>query len=87
MGLSEQIICKRLRISDSRFVEIETKYRVLPEQMDAVHKYLLKKKNVRHSKSTLFFDQYLDTPSLDIFKAGASLRIRYKKRGTSVYLQ
>src|SRR3989344_6349241 len=80
-------ILRRLRISDARFVEIETKRKLFSEQLDSVREFLMKKKGVRHRKSAFFFDQFLDTPRMDFFRRGASLRLRYKKNASRVYLQ
>lgn len=82
--LKEQI-CRRLQISDFHYVEIESKKRVLPKQAKDLRKYLLKKTD--RSKSNFFLDQFLDTPQMDLFKRGASMRLRYKRNGTHVYLQ
>lgn len=80
-------ICRRLGIEDVRYVEIEAKKRVVPEQAKDLRKHLMKLKGVKHEKRAVFFDQFLDTSSLDVLKAGASLRLRYKGDGTNVYLQ
>ncbi|MBI3548648.1 MAG: CYTH domain-containing protein [Elusimicrobia bacterium] len=80
-------ICRRLEIDDHRFVEIEAKKRVLPEDAKDVEKYLLKRKKVIHQKGVFFFDQFLDTPRMEVFRKGASLRLRYRRNGTNVYLQ
>lgn len=80
-------ICRKLSIDDWRFVEIESKHRVVPEQVEDIRKFLLKRKKVKPEKSAFFFDQFLDTPEMDLFHLGASLRLRYKKEGQSVYLQ
>ena len=80
-------ICRRLETADPRFVEIESKRRVLPEQAKALHKHLLKIKGVSHDKRVVFFDQFIDTPNRRLLKAGASLRLRYKGDGSNVYLQ
>ena len=80
-------ICRRLGIDDWRYVEIESKHRVLPNDVRAIRKYLLNHKKVSDTKSAFFFDQFLDTPDLALFRAGVSLRLRYKKGGSSVYLQ
>ena len=80
-------ICRRLGIDDWRYVEIESKHRVLPKDVRAIRKYLTDHKKVSETKATFFFDQFLDTPDLALFKAGVSLRLRYKKGGSSVYLQ
>jgi hypothetical protein len=82
-----QDVCARLRIDDFHFVEIEAKKRVLPEQVKGLRKFLLKRRRVREEGSKSFFDQFLDTPRMDLFKRGASLRLRYKRNGSKVYLQ
>jgi hypothetical protein len=74
-----------LRIKDLHNVEIESKKRVLPKQAKALKKYLQKK--TKHAKSNFFLDQFLDTPRMELFRKGASLRLRYKKGGSLVYLQ
>jgi hypothetical protein len=38
-------------------------------------------------KTAFFFDQFLDTPNMDLLRRGASMRLRYKKAGSVVYLQ
>lgn len=43
--------------------------------------------DIEHSKTAFFFDQFLDTPRRDLFRRGASLRLRYKNNGANVYLQ
>jgi len=78
-------ICERLQINDLHFVEIESKKRVLPKQAKELKEYLLRK--TTYVKSSFFLDQFLDTPQMDLFKRGASLRLRYKKNGSEVYLQ
>ena len=80
-------ICRRLDIGDVRFIEIESKHRVLPEQAEALREHLLELKKVRHKKASFFFDQFLDTPKLDLLRLGASLRLRYKRDAAHVYLQ
>ena len=80
-------ICRRLGTTDSRFVEIESKRRVLPEQAKDLRKFLLGHKDVEHDKRVVFFDQFLDTADLKLLKSGASLRLRYKGDGSNVYLQ
>ncbi|MHB2026072.1 MAG: CYTH domain-containing protein [Elusimicrobiota bacterium] len=87
MNMTTSILCRRLGIVDSRCVEIESKKRIMPEEAEDIRKYLLKRKNVVHVKRAAFFDQFLDTPGLDLLKRGASLRLRYKGDGSSVYLQ
>lgn len=82
-----QRIYDELEIDDLRFVEIESKKRVVPEQAKALKKYLQKKRGVEHVKSAFFLDQFLDTPDMDIFNVGGSLRLRYKRNATQVYLQ
>lgn len=78
-------ICRRLDIEDSGAIEIEAKKRVLPEDAGDLRKYLLK--HAQHEKRVTFFDQFLDTPQLDLLRLGASLRLRYKGGGSNVYLQ
>ncbi|MBI4178935.1 CYTH domain-containing protein [bacterium] len=80
-------ICRRLDIDDPRNIEIESKRRLLPEEAGDVRRYLKKRTRPGNVKTTIFFDQFLDTPKLDILRAGASLRLRYKGNGSKVYLQ
>jgi hypothetical protein len=80
-------ICRRLETTDPRYVEIESKKRVLPEQAKRLRKHLLELKDVDHDKRVVFYDQFLDTPDLMLLKLGASLRLRYKGDGSNVYLQ
>lgn len=80
-------ICHKLRVSDPARIEIEAKKKLSPGTAQELKKYLSKKKGVKHIKSAVFMDQFIDTPELDIFHAGASLRIRYKGDGSNVYLQ
>ncbi|MEK7384338.1 MAG: CYTH domain-containing protein [Elusimicrobiota bacterium] len=82
-----RLLLRRLAIDDLRFVEIECKKRVLPEEAAELKEWLLERKGLKHQKSAYFFDQFLDTPSFELLEAGASLRLRYKKNGTAVYLQ
>ncbi|MDD5302112.1 MAG: CYTH domain-containing protein [Elusimicrobia bacterium] len=81
------LLFRKLAIDDLHFVEIECKKRVAPEEAAALKGWLGDRKGVKHQKSASFFDQFLDTPSFDLLKKGASLRLRYKKNGTAVYLQ
>ncbi len=85
LKLLQERICERLGIDDFHFVEIESKKRVLPKHAKDLKKYLIKKTD--HVKSTFFLDQFLDTPQMDLFRLGASMRLRYKKNGSQVYLQ
>jgi len=80
-------VLKRLDIDDLRYVEIECKKRVLPEETAELRDWLADRKGVKHKKSAMFFDQFLDTPDDHLLKAGASLRLRYKRNGAAVYLQ
>jgi len=80
-------ICSRLGIGDPAFVEIESKWRVLPDEARRLRKHLLERKGLRHRKRAAFFDQFLDTPRRDLLRLGASLRLRYKGDGSRVYLQ
>jgi len=81
------LLFRKLAIDDLHFVEIECKKRVMPEDAGDLRDWLNDRKGVKHQKTALFFDQFLDTPSFDVLKKGASLRLRYKKNGTAVYLQ
>ncbi|PIR18694.1 MAG: hypothetical protein COV48_06115 [Elusimicrobia bacterium CG11_big_fil_rev_8_21_14_0_20_64_6] len=81
------LLFRKLAIDDLHFVEIECKKRVAPEEAGDLRDWLNRRKGVKHQKSAFFFDQFLDTPSFDLLKMGASLRLRYKKNGTAVYLQ
>jgi hypothetical protein len=83
----QDLICHRLGIHDFKFVEIESKKRVIPEDAKELRKYLIKRKKVDHVKTSFFFDQFLDTPQFDLLKLGASMRLRYKRNGSMVYLQ
>lgn len=82
-----RMLFRKLDIDDLRFVEIECKKRVQPEKAVELKEWLSDRKGVKHRKSAFFFDQYLDTPSNFLLKAGASLRLRYKHNGSAVYLQ
>ncbi|MBV9080744.1 MAG: CYTH domain-containing protein [Elusimicrobia bacterium] len=85
LNLVKNRVCERLKIHDFYYVEIEAKKRVLPSQAKDLRKYLNKKADTH--KSTFFLDQFLDTPRMELFAKGASMRLRYKKNGTEVYLQ
>lgn len=80
-------LCERLKIDDPSFVEIEAKRRVVPEDLEEIRSFLTKRKGVRHEKSAFFFDQFLDTPDMAIFRTGASMRLRYKGNCERIYLQ
>ncbi len=82
-----RMLFRKLAIDDLRFVEIECKKRVLPEESAELKEWLIDRKGVKHSKSAFFFDQFIDTPSNDLLTKGASLRLRYKRNGSAVYLQ
>ncbi|MFI5350137.1 MAG: CYTH domain-containing protein [Elusimicrobiota bacterium] len=82
-----RLLIRKLDIEDLRYVEIECKKRVQPEEAAELKEWLLRRKNIKHRKSVFFFDQFVDTPSNDLLKAGASLRLRYKRGGSAVYLQ
>ena len=87
MNRLTESICHRLGIDDPRYIEIESKMRVLPEDAKDVREYLLERKKIKHVKRVTFYDQFLDTPGLDLLRRGVSLRLRYKGDGTKVYLQ
>lgn len=80
-------ILEQLKIDNFHYVEIESKKRVSPRVAEELKDYLWDRKKVRHVKSTLSMDQFLDTPHRDLFNRGVSLRLRYKKSGSEVYLQ
>jgi hypothetical protein len=80
-------LCWELGIGDPRFIEIESKWRVETDAVKRLRVHLEGLKGVRHEKRATFFDQYLDTPELDLLRLGASLRLRYRKNGSQVYLQ
>jgi hypothetical protein len=82
-----ELVLHRLGIQDSSYIEIEAKKRIRPGQVKELRKHLMKMKKVDHVKTAFFFDQYLDTPQMDLLKKGASLRIRYKRNGSHVYVQ
>ena len=87
MHVSIETLLGRLRIDDGRYVEIESKRRIVPEQVKQIREFLLKRRRVKYQRGVIFFDQYLDTPKRELFRRGASLRLRYKKDGLNVYLQ
>ncbi|MDE2238195.1 MAG: CYTH domain-containing protein, partial [Elusimicrobia bacterium] len=87
MNADSSALCWRLGIGDPRYIEIESKWRIASERIKRLHRHLEDLKGVRHEKRVTFFDQYLDTGSLDLLRLGASLRLRYRKNGTEVYLQ
>jgi|GEM_PF-869541 len=87
MKTTTSSLCWELGIGDPRFVEIESKWRVTPEGAKRLRAGLDGLKGARHEKSVTFFDQYLDTQELDLLRLGASLRLRYRKNGSHVYLQ
>lgn len=79
-------ICDRLKINDERFIEIEIKRQLNLKMYGKVRQFIVNL-GAKHKRSVSFFDQYIDTPDLLIFKKGASLRIRYKQHGTKIYIQ
>ena len=80
-------LLERLGIDDPSFIEIEAKRRVVPEKAAEIKRWLSARPGVRHEKSVTFFDQFLDTPRMSLFRRGTSLRLRYKGNGSRVYLQ
>lgn len=80
-------ICRMLRIDNPFYIEIESKKRILARQAKDLKKFIADMKRTSFKKTVYFFDQFLDTPRMDLFKAGASMRLRYKSNGTKVYLQ
>ncbi len=87
MKTTEASLCWELGIGDPRYIEIESKWRVEAEGVKGLKAGIEELKGVRHEKRVTFFDQYLDTADLDLLRLGASLRLRYRKNGTQVYLQ
>jgi hypothetical protein len=87
MKMTASSLCWELGIGDPRFIEIESKWRLETGAVKRLHAHLEDLKGVRHEKRAVFFDQYLDTPELDLLRLGASLRLRYRKNGSQVYLQ
>jgi len=87
MKTTEASLCWDLGIGDPRYIEIESKWRVEADRVKRLRAHLEKLKGVRHEKRVAFFDQYLDTPELDLLRLGASLRLRYRKNGAQVVLQ
>jgi hypothetical protein len=85
LNLMKSRICDRLGIDDFHYVEIESKKRVIPGQAKDLQKFLRKKADF--DKSSFFLDQFLDTPKMELFSKGCSLRLRYKRNGSHVYLQ
>lgn len=88
-GLSARAeeICRRLGIDEPRHVEIESKRRVRVADVSKLRRWLDDQRDIEHAKTAFFFDQFLDTPRRDLFRRGASLRLRYKNNGANVYLQ
>ncbi|UPT72765.1 MAG: CYTH domain-containing protein [Elusimicrobiota bacterium] len=80
-------LCSLLRVSDHRLVEIESKWRLAASTAKSLRQFLKELDGVEHVKRSVFIDQYLDTPGLDLLRADASLRLRYRKNGGQVYLQ
>jgi inorganic triphosphatase YgiF len=87
MKMTASSLCWQLGIGDPRYIEIESKWRVSPEESKKLLDHLDEMKGVKHEKRVTFFDQYLDTAGLDLLGLGASLRLRYRKNGSQVYLQ
>ncbi len=80
-------VCHRLRVENPSKIEIEAKKKLSPKSAQRLKEYFSRKAGVKHIKTSFFIDQFLDTPDFDIFRTGASLRLRYKNNGTDVYLQ
>src|SRR6185312_16949002 len=77
-----RLLFRKLDIDDLHYVEIECKKRVEPEESAELKDWLLDRKKIKHKKSAFFFDQFVDTPSNDLLRLGASLRLRYKRGGS-----
>ncbi|MEI7482615.1 MAG: CYTH domain-containing protein, partial [Elusimicrobiota bacterium] len=80
-------VCHKLRVHNSSRIEIEAKKKISPETANGIKAYFARKKGIKHIKSAVFMDQFIDTPGFDIFHSGASMRIRYKGDGSNVYVQ
>ncbi|MBI4350700.1 MAG: CYTH domain-containing protein [Elusimicrobia bacterium] len=80
-------VCHKLRVHNASKIEIEAKKKISPGTAKGIMSYFAKKKGIRHIKSAVFMDQFIDTPDFDIFHSGASMRIRYKGDGSNVYFQ
>jgi len=80
-------VCHKLRVHNSSRIEIEAKKKISPETAKGIKAYFARKKGIKHIKSAVFMDQFIDTPGFDIFHSGASMRIRYKGDGSNVYVQ
>ncbi|MCX7944679.1 MAG: CYTH domain-containing protein [Deltaproteobacteria bacterium] len=87
MGLTNTYILEKLRIEDSKKVEIELKKRLYESEYNDIIKFFEKRKKLRLIKINSFIDQFLDTEDFRVFRSGASLRLRYKGGGKNVYLQ
>jgi len=79
-------ICRKLGITDEKFIEIELKRRLHFAKYDKLREFL-KKNSFSSAQPVSFFDQYLDTKDLAMSQKGVSLRIRYKQDGAKVYIQ
>ncbi len=77
----------KLGIVEPRFVEIEGKMRVLPEEASALEAWLAARKGVKPKGSPSFLDRFLDTPSNALLKKGASLRLRCVRDGSAARLK
>ncbi|MCX7958508.1 MAG: CYTH domain-containing protein [Deltaproteobacteria bacterium] len=87
LNITNAYILDKLRIIDSRKVEIELKKKLLEKEYYDIIKLFQKKKKIRLIKTNIFIDQFLDTRDFRVFHSGASLRLRYKGNGKNVYLQ
>lgn len=87
MKLTPEDVRRILNVEGSAHVEVESKWKLDADQAKPLRKQLRERVDLERVKNTVFFDQYLDTERLDLLRAGASLRLRYRKNGTHVYLQ
>ncbi len=87
MELTPEDLRRILGVDGSAHVEIESKWKLDAEAAKPLRRHLRERPDVEPVKDTVFFDQYLDTEGLDLLRAGASLRLRYRKNGANVYLQ
>lgn len=87
MVVTTDTLLRRLAADAIYHVEVESKHRIAAEDAGDLRDHLLKRKRVHHKGHRSFYDQFLDTPKMDLHRLGVSLRLRYKDHGANVYLQ
>lgn len=87
MELTPAELRRLIGVDGCAHLEIESKWKLPADAAKPLRRHLKGRGDVEALKRTVFFDQYLDTPDLDLLRAGASLRLRYRKNGSQVYLQ